>query len=85
MEGNNSESQSNYKLLKDNLKNGNIRFVAGKAEALSRKGFFSGVATVCTKLFNIIRPDIVVFGRKDRLQCYVIQQVFPLWDFGYVC
>lgn len=51
------------------------RFVAGKAEASSRKGFFTGVATVCVKLFNIVAPNLVVFGKKDRLQCFVIQQV----------
>eukprot|EP00668_Euglena_longa_P041430 GGOE01054533.1.p1 GENE.GGOE01054533.1~~GGOE01054533.1.p1 ORF type:complete len:315 (-),score=85.39 GGOE01054533.1:270-1166(-) len=51
------------------------RFVEGKAEALSRKGFFTGVATVCVKLFNIASPHFVVLGKKDRLQCYVLQQV----------
>eukprot|EP00667_Euglena_gracilis_P016206 EG_transcript_16919 len=51
------------------------RFVEGKAEALSRKGFFTGVATVCVKLFNITAPHLVVLGKKDRLQCYVLQQV----------
>jgi len=51
------------------------RFVEGKAEAVSRKGFFTGVATVCVKLFNITAPDLAVFGKKDRLQCYVIERV----------
>ena len=54
------------------------RFVAGKAEPMSRKGFFSGVATVCTKLFNIVQPAVVVFGKKDRLQCFVILKVLSI-------
>ena len=52
------------------------RYVAGKAEAQSRKGFFTGVATICVKLFNITTPNVVVLGKKDRLQCYTLIQVF---------
>ena len=36
-----------------------------------RPHFFKGVATVCTKLFNIIQPDVVYFGQKDAQQCVV--------------
>ena len=51
------------------------RYVEGKAEAKSRKGFFTGVATVCMKLFNMTSPHVVVLGKKDRLQCHVLIQV----------
>lgn len=41
----------------------------------SRPVFFRGVATIVTKLFNIVEPDFAVFGKKDYQQWRIIQRM----------
>ena len=44
-------------------------------EGVVRPGHFRGVATVCVKLFDIVRPAAAFFGRKDAQQVAVVKQV----------
>jgi pantoate--beta-alanine ligase len=44
-------------------------------EGTFRPGHFRGVATVCLKLFTIVRPDLVYFGQKDAQQVAVLRRL----------
>jgi len=59
----------------------NVEKLSEVLEGKSRPMHFKGVTTIVAKLFNIIRPDTVIFGMKDYQQAMVLKQMTR--DLGY--
>jgi len=69
-----------YPSLKDMYPEGYATYITVQnlTDALcgeSRPGHFKGVATVVTKLFNIVKPDVAYFGQKDMQQALMVKKM----------
>lgn len=69
-----------YPSLKDMYPEGYATYVTvekltGNLCGESRPGHFRGVATVVTKLFNIVKPEVAYFGQKDMQQAMMIKKM----------
>ncbi len=59
----------------DRISHVDVTDLTDRYEGAHRPGHFTGVATVVLKLFNIVNPDVSVFGKKDYQQYRVIMKM----------
>lgn len=59
-----------------------VEKITGKLEGRTRPTHFQGVTTIVAKLFNIVQPDIAVFGQKDAQQAVVLKKMVDDLNYG---
>ena len=64
-----------YPRGRENLSGVRVSALSEQLEGAFRPGFFDGVATVVSILFNQVQPDVAVFGQKDWQQLQVIRRM----------
>ncbi len=60
----------------------NVEKLTSHLEGTVRPGHFRGVTTIVAKLFNIIQPDMAVFGQKDAQQAVVLKKMVDDLNYG---
>jgi len=58
--------------------------VGDELEGTFRPGFFDGVCTVVLKLFNLVQPQVAVFGKKDRQQLKIVRGMIQQFNLPIV-